>query len=185
MPLNHTSQFAELTDEQFKLIGKIVVEWANVEFMQKTILSKLLFSAEFISRTYTDRMSAERIQNAIKESVDLHRHRYNGKIISDDILSEIEKVNDEVHDARAHRNRFAHFCWSRSTDEEIFGTNFSAGLPGSKKYRKSDIVITNKELEQLYKESYDLVDKINQLIEKLPEIEENDLIKSPKTEQRH
>ncbi len=185
MPLNHTSQFSELTDKQFNLIGKIVVEWANVEFMQKLILSRLLFSAEFISRTYTDRMSAVRIQDAIKESVDLHRHRYCGEIISEDILSEIEKVNNEVHDARAHRNRFAHFCWTRNTDEEIFGTNFSAGLPGSKKYRKSDIVITNKELEQLYKESYNLVDKINQLIEKLPEIEEDDLTKRPKTEQRH
>ena len=185
MSLNHTSQFAELTGEQFKLIGKIVVEWANIEFVQKLILSRLLFSAEFISRTYTDRMSAVKIQDAIKESVDLHRHRYSGKIISENILSEIEKVNNEVHAARAHRNKFAHFCWTRSTDEEIFGTNFSAGSPGSKKYRKSDIVITNKELEQLYKESYDLVDKINQLIEKLPEIKEDDLIRRPKTEQRH
>jgi len=183
MPLNHTSQFAELTDEQFKLIGKIVVEWANIEFLQKLILSRLLFSAEFVSRTYTDRMTAVKIQDAINESVDLHRHRYGANIVSEDILSDIEKVNKEVDNARIHRNKFAHFCWTRSTDEEIFGTNFSAGLPGSKKYRKSDIVITNKELDQLYKESYDLVDKINQLIEKLPVIEEEDFIRSQKTEQ--
>lgn len=92
MPLNHTSQFAELTDEQFKLIGKIVVEWANIEFLQKLILSRLLFSAEFISRTYTDRMSAVRVQDAIKEAVDLHHQRYRANIISENILSEIESV---------------------------------------------------------------------------------------------
>jgi len=130
-------------------------------------------------------MSAVKIQDAIKESVDLHRHRYGANIVSEYILSDIEKVNKEVDNARIHRNKFAHFCWTRSTDEEIFGTNFSAGLPGSKKYRTSDIVITNKELEQLYKESYDLVDRINQLIEKLPEIEEEDFIRRKKTEQRH
>jgi len=184
MPLNHTSQFAELTDEQFKLIGKIVVEWANVEFLQKIILCRLLFSAEFISRTYTDRMSALRIHDAIKESVDLHRYRYSATIVSEDILSEIEKVNKEVHNARIHRNKFAHFCWTRSTDEEIFGTNFSAGLPGSKKDKKSYIVIKNQELEQLYKESFNLVDKINEILEKLPEIEEDDLVRRSKTEQK-
>ncbi|MBN1800436.1 MAG: hypothetical protein JW891_02965 [Candidatus Lokiarchaeota archaeon] len=181
MPLNHTSQFAELTDDQFKLIGKIVVEWANIEFLQKQILSRLLFSAEFISRTYTDRISAVQIQEAIRESVDLHRHRYNSNIVSEDILTNIENVNKEVDNARIHRNKFAHFCWTRSTDEKIFGTNFSAGLPGSKKHRRSDTVITNKELEQLYKESYDLVEKINQIIEKLPELKEEDFINRNRT----
>ena len=52
MPLNHTSQFAELTDDQFKLIGKVFVEWVNIEIMQKLVLSRLLFSPDFISRTY-------------------------------------------------------------------------------------------------------------------------------------
>lgn len=184
MPLNHTSQFAELTDQQFELIGKIVVEWANIEFLQKLILSRLLFSPEFISRTYTDRMSAVRVQDAIKESVDLHRHRYGANVVSEDILSEIEKLNEEVHNARTHRNKFAHFCWARSTDEEIFGTNFSAGLPESKKHKKPFIVVKNKELEQLYKESFDLVDKINQILEKLPEVEEEDLARKAKTEQK-
>ena len=82
-------------------------------------------------------------------------------------------MNEEVHKARTHRNKFAHFCWTRSTDEEIFGTNFSAGLPER-----------NKELEQLYKESFDLVDKINQILEKLPEMEEEDLARNVKTEKK-
>lgn len=185
MPLNHTSQFAELTNEQFQLIGKIVVEWANIEFLQKLILSRLLFSPDFISRTYTDRMSAVKVQESIKESVALHRHRYGANIVSEDILSKIERVNEDVHNARAHRNKFAHFCWSRSTDEEIFGTNFSAGLPESKKGKKSFITIKNNELKQLYKESYNLVDKINKILEKLPEIEEESLAKKTLTEQKH
>jgi hypothetical protein len=184
MSLNHTSQFAELTDEQFKLIGKIVIEWSNIEFLQKQILSRLLFSPELISRTYTDRMSAVSVQDAIKESVDLHRYRYGANVISEDILSEIEKVNEVVHKARTHRNKFAHFCWTRSTDEEIFGTNFSAGLPESKKGKKSYIVVKNKKLEVLYKESFNLVGKIIQILDKLPKIEEEDLVKNAKPEQK-
>ncbi|ACN17030.1 hypothetical protein HRM2_39720 [Desulforapulum autotrophicum HRM2] len=183
MSLNHTSKFAELTNEQFQLIGKIVVEWANIEFLQKQILSRLLFSPEFISRTYTDRMSAVKVQESIKESIALHRNRYRANIVNEEILHEIERVNEEVHNARAHRNKFAHFCWFRSTDEEICGTNFSAGLPESKKGKKSFITINNTELNRLYKESYNLVDKINKLIDKLPEIEEETLTRITLTEQ--
>ena len=185
MPLNHTSQFAELTDDQFKIIGKVVVEWANIESLQKQVLSRLLFSPAFISRTYTDRMSAVKVQDAIREAIELHRHRYRTNVIDEEILTEIEKVNKEVHKARTFRNKFAHFCWTRSTDEEIFGTNFSAGLPKSKKHQKSYIIIKNEELDDLYKESYELVDKINQILEKLPQLEEEDLVRKVKTEQGH
>jgi hypothetical protein len=48
VPLNHASRFSELTDDQFKLIGQIVVEWANIEFLQKIILSRLLLSPDFL-----------------------------------------------------------------------------------------------------------------------------------------
>jgi hypothetical protein len=183
MPLNHTSQFAELTDYQFQLIGKIVVEWANIEFMQKLILSRLLFSSEFISRTYTDRMSAVKVQDAINEAVHIQRHIFLSKVVSENILAEIEKVNQEIHKARTHRNKFAHFCWARSTDEEIFGTNFSSDLPGSKKHKNSFIVITNNELDILYKESYELIDKINNIIENIPELKEEVFSQILKTEQ--
>lgn len=185
MSLNHTSQFAELTDDQFSLIGKVVVEWANIEFLQNLVLSRLIFSPEFISRTYTDRMSAVNVQDAIKESVDLHRHRYAAKIINEEILTEIERINQEVHKARTHRNKFAHFCWTRSTDEEIFGTNFSGGLPKSKKHKKSFVVIKNEELNALYKESYELVDTLSQILKKLPELNEEDLVLKVKAEQGH
>lgn len=132
MSLNHTSIYAELTDQQFKMIGKIVVEWTNIEFLQKQILGQLLFTPEFLSRTFSDLITAARIQDAIKEAVALHRRRYCCKVINDEILIEIEQVNNAVTVARAHRNKFAHFCWCRSSDEEIFGTNFSGGLPDSK-----------------------------------------------------
>lgn len=41
MPLNHNSIYAELTDCHFKLIGKIVVEWSNIEFLLGVVDSRI------------------------------------------------------------------------------------------------------------------------------------------------
>jgi hypothetical protein len=81
------------------------------------------------------------------------------------------------------RNKFAHFCWSRSSDEEIFGTSFSGGLPRSKKHQKSCLAITKEQLNLLYKEAYQLVTLLIDIIRKMPKIEEGDLIRRMKAEQ--
>lgn len=181
MPLNHTSQFAELTDDQFKLIGMVVVEWANIEFLQKNILSRLLLNPEFVSRIYTDFFSLNRMQEAIKEAINLHRYRYANKIVNDEILTKIERLCGQIQKARTKRNKFAHFCWMRNSDEAIFGTNFSFGLPHSKKAKKSleksSIVITNEELSKLYNESYNLVNSLTEILKALPTINEEELVR--------
>ena len=183
MSLNHTSKYAQLTDDQFRLIGKIVVEWANVEFLQKTLLSRLLFSPDFLSRSYTDLISAARIEEAIKDAVSIHRHRYRASVINEDVLKEIERIENKVTQVRAHRNRVSHFCWTRSNDEEIFGTNFSSGLPDSQKHKKSYSVVKNTELEYLCRESYNLVESMERLIDRIPQIDEEKLAKWIKAEQ--
>lgn len=76
MPLNHTSQYSELTQAQYAALGKAVVEWVNVEFLLGVLLSRLLATPEFLSRTYTDSISAVRLQGAIAEAVEIHRVRY-------------------------------------------------------------------------------------------------------------
>jgi hypothetical protein len=52
MPLNHTSEYAELTNEQFALIGRLVIEWSNIEFLLGVLLSRLLFMPEFVGRVW-------------------------------------------------------------------------------------------------------------------------------------
>ncbi len=180
MPLNHVSKYAQLTDKQFKLIGQVVVEWTNIEFLQKSCL--LLFP-EFLSRVYTDLISAARLQDGLKDAMSIHRQRYQASVINKDLLKEIEQVNNNIARVRAHRNRIAHFCWTRSNDEEIFGTNFSSGLPGSKKDKKSDSIFKNRELEDLYRESYELVESTEKLIARIPEVGEEQFVKWVKAEQ--
>jgi hypothetical protein len=176
MSLNHTSQYAQLTDGQFASIGRIVVEWANIEFLCKQVLAHLMLCPSFPSRTFTDRMNAFSVQDAIVEGIELHRIRYAARIIAEPILGEIEQLNRQIHDARGNRNRFAHFCWSRSTDEEIFGTNFSAGHPDSKKHRKSYSTMTTKDLDDLYQASHLLVESLEAVIARLPQVTEDDVI---------
>jgi len=175
MPLNHTSIYADLREEHYIAIGKIVVEWSNIEFLLGVLLSRLLVTPEFLARSYTDHMSAVKLQEAIKESVEIHRQRYGCKLISDEKLQQIASINSRVTILRASRNKFAHFCWSRSTDEKIFGTNFSGGIPESKKHKKSFITYTVSELANFNSEAYQIVDELSLIVEALPVIEEDGL----------
>jgi len=175
MPLNHTSQYAELTDNHFKAIGKITVEWSNIEFLLGVLLSRLLVTPEFLARSYTDHMTTVKLQEAVKEGVDIHKHRYSYRLIPKEDLEQISAINNQITSLRATRNKFAHFCWSRSTDDAIFGTNFSGGIPESKKHKKSFITYTVSELDEFHKKAYELVDELSDLIERLPEMEEDGL----------
>ncbi len=169
--------YSELTDEHFKAIGKIVVEWSNIEFLLGYLLSRLLVTPSFLARSYTDRMNAAKIQEAIVEATEIHKQRYGCKIIPEEVLDEIINLNNKVRVLRGKRNKFAHFCWTRSNDNEIFGTNLSGGVPNSKKGKKGYITYTVSELAEFYKEAYEIVDKLSQLAEILPEMEEDGLTK--------
>jgi hypothetical protein len=67
MPLNHVSTFSDLTDEQYSAIGRVVVEWSNVEYLLSVVPSRLLRTPEYLGRTYTAGLAAVRIQTAISE----------------------------------------------------------------------------------------------------------------------
>ena len=175
MPLNHTSQYAELTDEHYKAIGKIVIEWSNIEFLLGVLLSRLLVTPEFLARSYTDHMSAVKLQEAIKEGVEIQRQRYGCKLITENELAQIIKINNHVTTLRSTRNKFVHFCWTRRNDEEIFGTNLSGGLSSGKKHKKSFITFTVSELSSFHKQAYEVVDELSTLVQALPKMEEDGL----------
>lgn len=104
MPLNHTSKYAELTDEQFALIGRLVIEWSNIEFLLGVLLSRLLFTPEFLGRVYSDEMSASRIQVAPKKALDIHRHRYGSRVVPTETLDEILQLNADIEWFHGLRN---------------------------------------------------------------------------------
>lgn len=174
MPLNHTSQYAELTDEQFALVGRLVVEWSNIEFLLGVLLGRLLLTPGFLERIYTDEMSAHRIQEAIKKAVEIHRHRYRFGVVASETLDEIVKLNADIEKFRGLRNRLSHFCWSRSNDEEIFGSGFSGFVRPSKRADKDSMTISVTELGEICRNGYQLVERLSEVIQKLPETDEGD-----------
>lgn len=115
MPLNHLSRYSDLTDAQYTALGKAVVEWANVEHLLGVLLGRLLATPEFLARTYTDALSAVRLQDAIVEAVEIHRVRYRNRLIPEQLLIEIAQINSKVTAVRSARNKIAHFCWMRSS----------------------------------------------------------------------
>jgi len=176
VPLNHHSEYSGLTEAQYAAIGRAVVEWANVEFLLGVLLSRLLATPEFLARTYTDSISAVRLQEAIAEAAEIHSVRYGNRLVSHEALKEISEVNNRVTHLRAVRNKFAHFCWMRSNDEEIFGTSFSGGIWSPKRERRDNIVLKVEELAMLNAEAHLLVEQLMKLVEKLPEVTEESLL---------
>lgn len=175
MPFNHSSQYAELTDEHFQAIGKLTVEWSNIEHLLGVLLSRLLVTPAFLARTYTDHMSGAKRQEAIKEAVEIHRCRYGYKLVSEKHIKHILDLNSQITHLRLIRNKFAHFCWSRSNDGEIFGTNLSGGIPEGRKHKRSFVSYSVAELAEFHQTAFALVNVLSDLIPSLPEMEEEGL----------
>jgi len=115
---------------------------------------------------------AVRVQSAIVKAIAIHRHRYGCHLISDETLTEIASLNSEIEKIRGKRNKFSHFCWCRSNDEEIFGSGLSGHVPPSKQLNKDSIVVSLAELDEMYTQSYSIVSRLSALVTQLPEIPE-------------
>jgi len=176
MPLNHASEYSQLTNAQYAELGKAVVEWANVEYLLGVLLSRLLGTPEFLARTYTASISAVRLQDAIAEAVEIHRIRYKHRLASEQVLLEVIQVNSQVTALRSMRNKIAHFCWMRSHDEELFGTSFRGGVPSAKMVRRDHTVLTSSELSKLNGDAHSLVEQLLKLVAKFPEVREESFL---------
>jgi len=146
MPLNHSSSYADLTAEQAELIGRFVVEWSNIEFLLSDILARLLMSPNFVARVFTDSMNAFALQEALDKAIRFHRDRYHFAVIPEVVLERLSTLLSSVDELRGMRNRFSHFCWTRSTDEAIFGTGFSAFLPSDKRHKRDVSMLSVAEI---------------------------------------
>lgn len=178
MPLNHSSTYADLTPDQAEMLGRFVIEWSNIEFLLGELLGRLLFTPAFLSRVYADELSAFRFQSALEKAVIIHRVRYNCRVIPPETLDKIDGLRASVDKLRGMRNRFSHFCWARSNDEEIFGTAFSAFLPHDKRHEKDFRVVSLDELRTAHKEAWKLVDEISELVQSIPECTEKEMLKA-------
>lgn len=176
MPLNHSSEFAELTDQQYMVLGKAVVEWANIEQLLSVLLGRLLAIPDFLARTFTDPLAAFRLQETIQEAVEIHRVRYGERVIAGALLDEILRINQSVTTLRGMRNKIAHFCWCRHSDDSMFGTNFAGGIPTPKSERKNVAVISFSELTNFHQTAFALVEQLIALTEKFPKVDEELLL---------
>ena len=172
MPINHVSRFADPTEAQYAALGKIVVEWSNIEYLLGVLLSRLLRTPEYLGRTYVEGLSAVRLQSAISEAVAVHRYRYGAKRVLESHLGTIEELNDRVTALRAARNKISHFCWTRWSDDEVFGTSLSGGVPDAKRERRMNKSLKLSDLKHLHAEAYALTEALLQITELLPKVEE-------------
>jgi hypothetical protein len=176
MPINHSSKYAELTENQFLWIGKIVIEFSNIEYLLKNLLTRLLMTSDFLGRTYTDNLNIAKIQESIENALDIHDRRYGGRIIDSKKIKEIKDLNARISSIRGERNKFAHYCWSRWDDSAIFGAKMGGQVPKHDKPNKDSRKITIDEMEKLYKTAYDIVEDLMKLVYSLPEINEQELL---------
>ena len=177
MPLNHASIYTDLTDEHYSLIGRVVVEWSNVEFLLRSLLSRLLFTPEFTGRVFLREMGAAKLQSSITEALELHKLRYRNKIVSEDLHLKISQINNQLDNLRQTRNKFAHFCWARTSNNDIFGIRFSSANCDSKRFAKETASFSVQELKDFHAQLYKIVDEFNYVIEQIPEMQEDGISK--------
>ena len=87
--------------------------------------------------------------NKIKNAIDIHERRYGNSLVSNDLCEIINVKLAEIDSIRLIRNKFAHYCWSRDSDDKIFGTGFLHKQSKFSKPNEGVIVITNKEIEEI------------------------------------
>jgi len=173
MTINQSSKFAELTDDQYKVIGKIIIEFSNLEFLLGNLLSRLLIMPEFLGRTYNDLLMADKLIQGIENAIQIHEERYGCRIVDKETLSDIQRILRQIKGIKSIRNKFSHYCWYRWDDSTIFGTRLSGKIPNLKKPNEGTILITNDKLLQEYQKAINAVKDLYSLIDKLPELEED------------
>ena len=172
MPLNHNSKYSELTDQQFILIGKIVIEFSNIEFLLGLLLTRILLTPSFIGRTYTDNLNISSVIKAIRNGLEVHAFRYMNRFITKQTAEEIITLLSKVHKIQEIRNRFAHQCFARHTDDAIYGSKLSGDVPKENSLKPDTSIITNSQLLELYSEAFKLVDILRSVIRRFKEVEE-------------
>ncbi len=150
-----------------------MVEFSNLDYQLGILLNRLLITPQFLGLTYTDQLMATKKIIAIENAIDIHLKRYDCRIFSKDILQESLKIIREIKGFKSLRNKFAHYCWSRWSDDKIFGTQMNGKLPNYEKPNKDSITITNSELIRQYEKSYNLVESLEKIIEQIPVFEES------------
>jgi|SRR5882762_2600452 len=142
-----------------------------MEFFLGLLLSRLLFTPEFLGRTYSDEMSAVRIESAISNALDMHEHRYNHAVVSGQQIVAICALLKEVARCRALRNKFAHYLWMRVTDEEITGHKMS-GKPATTKKDSDSLKMSIAEIAKAHTDSYALVKRLSEIVIAIPSVPE-------------
>jgi hypothetical protein len=176
MPLNHSSTYSELTALQAELVGRYINECSNIDFLLGQILGRLLFTPDFVARVYADAMTASAKQLAISKAVEIQRVRFQGSVTSFDVLDRIDKLNASVEPIRGMRNRFAHFCWARDSDDGVFGAKFSAFLPHDRRHEKDLRTLTTDEIKSAHLTAFDIVEQLEMVLRSLPEFSEEEAV---------
>jgi len=165
------------------LIGMFVAEWASAEFYLSTMLGRLLLAPELLSQTYTDALGAAQIQDSIRHAIEIHRNRYGARLISEIVLAEIGELNARIEKLRSLRNKFAHFCWMRSSDSEIFGTNFSGAFPNDRRLKRSSATLRVDDIRRHHAELFNAVERMKVVVSQIPRVSEDAAIAAFKTHQ--
>jgi hypothetical protein len=172
MPFSHSSPYAQLTSQQQACIGRFVTEWANAEFYLGVLLGRLLGTPAYLARTYTDFLGASQMQQAIAQALDIHHHRYVDRLVQDPLAKEIAELNRKIDNLRSLRNKFAHYCWMRNTDQVMFGTPLSGASPDTKRGSRSNIKITIGEIDRAHDELFAINSRLEEIVGAIPEVPE-------------
>lgn len=160
------------TSAQAELIGRIVSDWAIVDFTLAQIATRLALSPSFPARSLTDRLHGSAIELAIRNLLDMHGERYRTAIIPTALITRIRSVGKSAARLRKDRNIFAHAIGLRMSDDELAMADLRGWGTA-----KDEPALSLQKMRELHLKISALTTDLEALLSAIPEVDEAMLVK--------
>lgn len=145
-----------LTDDHFKAIGRISVNFSNLEFMMKLCVNYLVGGGQDEGLMLTAHLGFLQLTTVLHQL-------YRRKNVTDSArLTEIDALVGHIDTARISRDTIVHSNWFYAEDGEAFGFKFPRGRP--KWFSPTVSKMKPSDLEDVAKTIKNLTDEVGALL---------------------
>jgi hypothetical protein len=108
-----------LTDRQAAAIGRVAVLWAEAEWAMQRLIGRLAQVPSLLGYILTDKIGPDNRIGAIRSLINVHKVKYQSKLIDEDLLTEIADYMTSIGNLKDDRNFVVHSVWAYASDTHL------------------------------------------------------------------
>lgn len=145
--ITNNSEYSELTDRQFQLIGRLIIEFSNLETLLLILLNNLLLSVNNLKGVHFGQSTTHHLITEIEATLVINSYQYKYEIIPLDLSKRISEKISEIKNIKTIRNKLTHYSWKKYEDNKIIGVRQTSDIPSIKKPKVDTFVLSENKLE--------------------------------------